>query len=64
MKRAATASLRLAGLIGVLTDSPPMAQSSDCAIPRMHAAGMPADTIDLRWIVLAKWYRLAAPGWT
>ena len=24
---------------------------------------MQADTIDLRWIVLAKWYRLAARGW-
>jgi hypothetical protein len=52
---------RLAGLIGALTGSP----LNYCAIPRMHTAGgCQADTIDLRWIVLAKSYRLAALGWT
>jgi hypothetical protein len=29
-----------------------------------HCTGCQADTIDLRWIVLAKRYRLAALGWT
>jgi hypothetical protein len=53
-----------AGLIGVLTGAPPMAQSSDCAIPRTHAApGRQVDTIDLRCVVLAKWYRLATLDW-
>jgi hypothetical protein len=29
-----------------------------------HPGGCQTDTIDLRWIVPAKWYRLATPGWT
>jgi hypothetical protein len=33
------------------------------AIPPMHIALGDA-TIDVRWIVLAKWYRLPTLGWT
>jgi hypothetical protein len=49
-------------LIGVLTGSPLklLRHSADAH----RTGGCQADTIDVRWIVLAKSYRLAALGWT